>query len=325
MSIAVTCPYPLDSQKGNAISALRIVHLLQSCGQPATAVHQWQADGSSPLPEVLIALHALKSSASMIAYRAAQPAGKIVLYLTGTDIYGGQEKSPALWQQMLEIADVLVISQPASLDAIASHFHPKVHVIYTSAELAEPADIQLPSRPYATVIGHLREVKNPFLAVRALQLVADLQLEIHHLGAALDDEMKCQALDWQQRDPRYHWHGNVDRPALTSWLKNSHFTINSSWQEGGANAISEAIICGTPVLASHIPANCGMLGEHYAGFFDPSSAEELSQLMKKSLQPAGLISQLRQQIGARQPLFSSQTEANAWLAAVGKSDESSLS
>ena len=39
------------------------------------------------------------------------------------------------------------------------------------------------------------------------------------------------------------------------WLCRSVATVNSSWMEGGPNAVTEAILAGTPVLASRVEGN----------------------------------------------------------------------
>ena len=43
--------------------------------------------------------------------------------------------------------------------------------------------------------------------------------------------------------------------------------------------ILEAVRCGTPVLASRVPGNVGMLGAHYEGYFPHGDAAVLAALL----------------------------------------------
>jgi glycosyltransferase involved in cell wall biosynthesis len=55
--------------------------------------------------------------------------------------------------------------------------------------------------------------------------------------------------------------------------------VISSRMEGGANVVSEALAAGTPVVASRIPGNVGMLGRGYAGYFPVGNERALARLL----------------------------------------------
>jgi glycosyltransferase involved in cell wall biosynthesis len=85
----------------------------------------------------------------------------------------------------------------------------------------------------------------------------------------------------------------------------------------------EAVCSGTPVLASRIPGNVGMLGADYAGYFEAGDAQGLAALLRRChadlTDPAALpashscLAQLQAQCAARAPLFSPQHEQAALL------------
>jgi glycosyltransferase involved in cell wall biosynthesis len=76
----------------------------------------------------------------------------------------------------------------------------------------------------------------------------------------------------------------------------------------------EAICSGTPVLASRIDGNIGLLGEDYAGLFDLSDAAGLAALLRRChepLQGPALLARLARQCALRAPLFQPQAEQAA--------------
>jgi glycosyltransferase involved in cell wall biosynthesis len=80
--------------------------------------------------------------------------------------------------------------------------------------------------------------------------------------------------------------------------------------EGGANVICEAITSGTPVLATRISGNIGMLGHDYAGYFDHGNARQLADLLEQCRKEpeGGLLARLRAQCERRAPLFTPEAE-----------------
>ena len=83
--------------------------------------------------------------------------------------------------------------------------------------------------------------------------------------------------------------------------------------EGGANVIVEAVTAGTPVLASRVSGNVGMLGRDYAGYFPPGNAGELARLLRRCWEGAGLYRCLERQCRARRQQFTPARERSALL------------
>jgi glycosyltransferase involved in cell wall biosynthesis len=73
----------------------------------------------------------------------------------------------------------------------------------------------------------------------------------------------------------------------------------------------EAVCSGTPVLASRIPGNVGMLGEDYAGYFEPGHAQALAALLLRCRDDAQWLAHLRAQCALRAPFFAPAQEAAA--------------
>ena len=77
--------------------------------------------------------------------------------------------------------------------------------------------------------------------------------------------------------------GQPAPPARTlAWIARSHVLVVSSLTEGGANVIAEAARVGTPVLASRMSGNLGMLGPHYPGYFNVGDDAALAVLLARA-------------------------------------------
>jgi glycosyltransferase involved in cell wall biosynthesis len=81
--------------------------------------------------------------------------------------------------------------------------------------------------------------------------------------------------------------------------------------EGGANAIVEAVTAGTPVLASRISGNVGMLGPDYPGYFEVGDAAGLARLLRRSVEERRFVASLERACARRRPLFRPEAEARA--------------
>ena len=277
MRLLIVTPAPKGSRKGNRITADRWARLLRQLGhRVATA----EAFRDQPC-DVLIALHARKSAVSIRRYRAKRPAGRLVVVLTGTDLYHDLPRSRSA-QRSIELADRLVVLQARAVDALPRGLQSKARVIIQSA-------IGPTSRPATRkdvfevcVVGHLRPVKEPFrTALAARRLPPESRIIVSHLGAALGPEMERRARDEMHRNPRYRWLGDLPHAQALRVLARSRLLVNSSKMEGGANAICEALACGVPVLSSRIAGSIGLLGEDYPGYFSVGDTLELATLLSR--------------------------------------------
>lgn len=312
MSIIISSAYSLDSQKGNSITARRISSLLGKAGQNARAI----CDEQLPACDTLIALHATKTLHHSRRFKRDNPQGNLIIYLTGTDLYRELPAGNPDFFEALELADYLVVSQSISLSSIPVIYQHKARVVTASVELPEITSIATPPQPSLALVGHLRAVKNPFLLTHALALLPDLDIHAYSIGESREEEMSATARKWEQREERYRWLGNLPHSDALGWMQQVTATLNTSHLEGGANSIAESIVLGTPVLASRIEGNLGMLGDDYAGYFTPNSPTELANLIHRTVTDPAFLAQLQQQVKARQANFSTEQETAGWLTII---------
>jgi putative glycosyltransferase (TIGR04348 family) len=303
VKIAIVTPAAAGSRTGNRHTAQRWAAMLRAAGHEVSVATDWDATRV----DVLFALHARRSHASVVRYHQAYPDGNLVVVLTGTDLYR-DIRYDAGAQRSLKLAQRLVILQDEGLKALPRQFRAKTRVIYQSAQVK--TRVIPPKKKFRVcVLGHLREEKDPFRAALALQLIPpEEKIELLHLGKAMSPALAAQAKTLMVHDPRYRWLGGLPHWRALRWLGRSHLMVISSRMEGGANAIAEAVCAGVPVLASAIPGNIGMLGSGYPGYYPPGDEKALAKLLTKAMRHQAYYQSLKRDIAARRHLFRPQSE-----------------
>ena len=311
MKIALITPAGARSRSGNRHTATRWAAMLRSLGHKVRVSVSW--DGRPA--DVMIALHARRSHDAIVGFREHFPDSPLVVVLTGTDLYR-DIRTDRDARASLALADRLVVLQDMGRLELPARFRPKTRVIYQSA-VVHASGAPPSSRFRVAVIGHLREEKDPFRAALALAHLRDLpEIEIVHLGEALSRDMSREAQRLMRVDPRYRWLGNVPHWAALRWLSRSHALVVSSRMEGGANVICEAAAAGTPVIASRISGNVGMLGEGYPGYFALYDHAALAKLMARAIDDPGFYKDLVSSVRKRRSLFAPAEERRALLGVV---------
>jgi putative glycosyltransferase (TIGR04348 family) len=299
------------------MTALRWQGFLEELGYSVEVTESWSQDDTG----FLIALHAYRSHQSIVAFKKKYPKRPIVLVLTGTDLYRDIENHSEVIQSM-EMADQLIILQSCAVDLIPADLRYKVQVIYQSVEVE--FDIDIGNGDSATkddfvvsIIGHLREEKDPFRVVRSLPLLpADSKIMVKHLGQAMNSQMKDQATDFNATIDRYHWLGEVSHADALRILSQSRLMVISSRMEGGAHVVSEAIALGIPVIASDIPGNRGLLGEDYPGYYPVADENALATLLYRAEKTPSFYASLQKHIDLRRELINPASEKQAIQAMV---------
>jgi putative glycosyltransferase (TIGR04348 family) len=309
--IALVTPAGAGTRNGNRHTALRWAGFLRRAGHRVTVSVAWDAKPC----DLLLALHARRSHASVAHYRARHPRGPLAVTLTGTDLYRDLPGSVEA-RRSLALADRIIVLQDEAPRRLAPHLRRKTRVVYQSA--APGARRSPPARVFrAAVIGHLREEKDPFRAAAALaRLPQEAAIEVVHVGAALSPDMAREARRRMRGDPRYRWLGGLPHARALAWLARSHMLVVSSRMEGGANVIAEAARIGTPVLASGVPGNIGMLGRAYPGYFPLGDERTLARLMARAQREPVFYRRLRRALAARRRLFAPAAERAALAAAL---------
>lgn len=300
------------ANNGNWQTARRWAHMLHPAYR-ARITDRW--DGGDEA--LMIALHARRSADSVAAWRAAHPARPLLLVLTGTDLYRDIATDEAA-RRALDRADALVVLNELGTLALPQTLRGKAHVILQSCT----ARVPLPrTRRHlrALMVGHLREEKDPETYWRAVQRLAPRKdIAFDHIGAALDPALGAEAAALAARLPRFRWLGGLAHGAVRRRIQAAHVLVHASRLEGGAHVVIEAIRSGTPVIASRIDGNLGLLGQDYAGLFEPGDDAALARLLECARDDSRLLPQLGAQLALRAPLFAPQAEQAALRQLVGR-------
>ena len=282
---------------------MRWAQLLRELGHDVGVQVNWNGTPA----DLMIALHARRSHASIVRFAAAYPARPLVLALTGTDLYR-DIRFDADAKRSLLLATRMIVLQEMGLAELAPVARRKTRVIYQSTRPIKRVP-PLKSCFEVCVSGHLREEKDPFRLAAALEyLPQQSRIRVTHLGAAMSLEMATAARDWMERQPRYRWIGELPRWLALRRLARSRLMVISSRMEGGANVVTEALAAGVPIIASRIPGNVGMLGTDYAGYYPLGDERLLARLLRRAESDPEFYRKLRRQCRARRCLVSRKRE-----------------
>ena len=254
----------------------------------------------------MIALHARRSALSIHAWAAQNPSKPLIVVLTGTDLYR-DIKNDADAQRSLQLATHLVVLQDAGLVALPAQLRDKTQVIYQSAPPLKPV-AKSSANFKALMVGHLRDEKDPLTFMRAAELCVAVPVKFDQIGEGLDAALAHAAQTTATHFPHYRWLGGLPRAETRQRIKRAHVLVNCSVMEGGAHVILEAVQSGTPVLASRISGNLGMLGSDYAGYFELGDAKGLALLVKRCAYESEFLSRLQSQCAHRAELFAPVVE-----------------
>jgi putative glycosyltransferase (TIGR04348 family) len=300
--IVLVSPAEAQANNGNWHTAHRWAKFLS--GHCDIAIVQRYSDAGDK-PDAMIALHARRSAPSIHAWAARYPAKPLIVVLTGTDLYRDiQIDSDA--QESLRLATHLVVLQEAGLAALPTDVQHKAHVIFQSAPRLKPS-MKSARRFSAVMVGHLRDEKDPLTFMQAARLCAGA-VHFDHIGDGLDALLAGAARRTAIQTKHYRWLGGLPNAQTRQRIKRAHVLVNSSLMEGGAHVILEAVQSGTPVLASRISGNVGMLGADYAGYFEVGDAAGLAALVKRCAAEPAFLAQLQSQCAERAELFEPAAE-----------------
>jgi len=307
-TIVITCPAPPGSLYGNRVTARRWALLLRALGHRQRIVEEWQ---DQPC-DLLVALHARRSASSVLRFAERRPGRPSVVALTGTDLYR-DIRTDAGAQRSLEAATRLVALQDLAADELAPALRSKLRVIHQSAP--RTIGIRAPRRDRfeVCVVGHLREVKDPFrTALAARDLPSTSRVLVRHAGEAMEAGMTETARAEELRNPRYRWLGGIPRWRTRRLICSCRLMVLSSHMEGGANTISEALADRVPVLASRIPGSVGLLGPGYPGYFPVGDTAALTRLLHRAETDRRFYATLNGWCARLAPRFHPSRERAAW-------------
>ena len=317
--LCLVTPALAEANNGNWQTARRWAGLLSGHYRVRT-VSSWSGNSAEDqADDGLLALHARRSADSVAAWATLSPGKPLALALTGTDLYRDIEDD-ATAQRSLALAQRLIVLQDQGPLALPATLRERCRVVLQSSTRRKTlAKSSLHLR--ALMVGHLREEKSPETLFNAARLLrADEGILLDHIGRELTPDLGEQARATMAECPHYRWLGGLAHGATRQRIQRAHVLVHPSRMEGGAHVIMEAALSGTPVLASRVPGNVGMLGSDYAGYFESGDAAGLVRLLracrKDMAQPRGLLSGLQSQCEARAALFEPAAERAALLQAL---------
>lgn len=323
MKIVIVTPAPPGSRYGNRITALRWARILRRLGNRVSILQTY--DGKPH--DLLIALHARKSHPAIVKFRHHNPSAPIIVALTGTDLYRDIRTNHRA-QKSLDMATRIVVLQPKAIEELRPSWRKKTRVIYQSVEdkqtlprarrtsaktRTSKAEAQTNGNFDVCVIGHLRDVKDPFRTAMAVRSLPDSStIRVLQVGGARTSEMADRAQKEVKANKRYRWLGEQQQGRVRRILSKSSLAVVSSRIEGGANVLSEAIAASVPILASGIDGNVGILGAKYPGYFDVGDTAELTRLLRRAETSPRYLAELKEWARRLAPLVEPAREERAW-------------
>ncbi len=301
-TLCLVTPALADANNGNWQTARRWSQML-SADYAVRLCAAW--DGGDDA--VMLALHARRSAASIAAFAGAHPGRPLIVALTGTDLYRDIHVDAAA-QRSLALATTLVVLHERAPQDLPAALRAKTAVCFQST----PSRKTLPKTGRhlrAVMVGHLRDEKDPrtlFDAARRLARRADILID--HVGAPLDRTLGAAAAACDAECPGYRWLGALPHRATTARIQRAHVLVHASRMEGGAHVVMEAVCSGTPVIASDIPGNVGMLGVDYPALFPPGDGAALAALLERARDDPAMLVDLRARVARRAPLFAPARE-----------------
>ena len=314
MRIVVVTPQVDQVATGNRCSTDQWAQVFQELGHEVEA-RGVGAEFRKAEFDLLVALNAKKIPGVIEAFKSANPNGRVVVVLTGTDIY---PEAGELATASMRKADCLVALQSKAVDQIPVELQEKVSVIVQSATAVEKQGTADEFFDVA-VVGHFREVKDPMRTAAAARLLQEeSRVRVRQVGAVLDD--RYEELIWREEleNPRYQWLGELSPEKTRELIAGSDLLVLTSLSEGAGRVVGEAVVSGTPVLSSRIDGVMGLLGEGYSGYFSVGDTAELSELVWKAESDAEFYRELEEACAQVAPMFSPDAEKEGWRVLLEK-------
>ena len=154
------------------------------------------------------------------------------------------------------------------------------------------------------------------LVAAARRLAAHPDILLDHIGAPLDPALGEAALALQAECPAYRWLGALPHGQTRRRIQAAHVLVHPSRMEGGAHVVIEALRSGTPVLASRIDGNLGLLGPDYPGYVPPGDDQALAAQLLRLRTEQGLLAAWTQAAVDRAWRFAPEHERATLMALV---------
>jgi glycosyltransferase involved in cell wall biosynthesis len=135
--------------------------------------------------------------------------------------------------------------------------------------------------PLIAAVGRLMPQKGFDTALRAIARVLAARADAEAVVVGVGSEraaLESLAADLGIAD-RVRFTGRVSDEALVDWYRRAWVVVNASRHEGWGLTLTEAMACGTPVVASRIPGHVDAVTEGRTGFLVAGAAEMADQAL----------------------------------------------
>jgi glycosyltransferase involved in cell wall biosynthesis len=216
-----------------------------------------------------------------------------------------------------DIVDCLGVD-PGRIALLPAAPHPSCKAVSAEVVAAARARHGLP-RPYVLTVGTLEPRKNLLTLLEAFDRLAlpgrSLEMDLVIVGGrGWRDRRLVQALG-ERRSGRVRWLGYVPEEDLVALYGGAALFVYPSRLEGFGLPVVEAMACGTPVVASDVPALREVAGEA-ARFVPPADAGALATAITEMLADRGAVARARIDGPARAAAFSwTRTAERMWALA----------
>ncbi len=306
-TIGLINPVP-QIRGGNRVTALRWASVFRKLEWRVFQEESW----SGRKCDVLVALHGRRSNSSVVRFKREHPELPLIVAATGTDVYSDVADTGEA-RESFGLASRIVVLQPLSVEKLPEETRSRARVIYQSVTVPRRRPARARDAFEVCTIAHLRPIKDPLRPALAARLLpSSSKVRVLHLGGLIDEFMKGE-LDTEVREnARYRWLGDRPRREVLETLARARLFVSSSRHEGGANAVSEALALGIPILSTHIPGTLGLLGEDYPGTFAVEDTQGLADLMLRAETDAAFYATLEKACRARAYLTDPAQEIESW-------------
>ncbi len=195
-----------------------------------------------------------------------------------------------------------LIAPRLGLGADRTHvIHYGIHPVFHSSEIADASLNDFDARvvsPYVLSVSMVRSHKDFATLLDAFARSICIKGLPHQLiiaGAIVD---RPYFLSLQEKihalalDDRVVFLGDVTHDRMARLYRGAEFSVFPSWVETFGMPIVESLACGTPVIASDIPA-CREVGGDAVLYYKPGNAYELCRSIECLLDNAAMRSELR--------------------------------
>ena len=221
--------------------------------------------------DVMLALHARRSAAvDSRPGPQAHPGRGLAVVLTGTDLYRRHRQRRRRRSTRCSSRSGWWCCRTAAPRRCPRELRPKARVIFQSTPRSRAAaqDAAPPARgdgrPPARGEEPRRRCSRPRACWRQRPTSASTTS-----ATAGEPAWAEQARATAAQLPRLPLAGRRCRTTTRRQaIQRAHVLVHTSAMEGGAHVIMEAVRSGTPVLASRVAGNVGMLGADYEGYFE---------------------------------------------------------